>query len=51
MAGCGKSTCAVNLACEFADLGIAATHRWQGYRRVVLADADGNGAAMRYWSG
>jgi cellulose biosynthesis protein BcsQ len=48
---CGKSTCAVNLARKLADLGITATDRWQGNRRVVLVDADRKGAAMRYWSG
>jgi len=49
--GCGKSTFAVNLACELADISVTAIDRWQGNRRVVLVDADANGTAMRYWSG
>jgi len=49
--GCDRSTCAVNLACELADLDHLCTDRWQGKRRVVLVDADTNGTATQYSSG
>lgn len=49
--GAGKSTCAVNLACELADLDSAATDRWKGEHSVVLVDADTGGTASRWCSG
>ena len=45
-----RSPCAVNLACELAALDHHASDRWQGKRRVVLVDADADGAATRYSS-
>jgi chromosome partitioning protein len=48
--GDGRSTCTVNLACELAGLGHLCTDRWQGKYRVVLVDADVNGAATQYSS-
>jgi cellulose biosynthesis protein BcsQ len=47
----GKSTCAVNLACELADLASTSTDRWQGEHSVVLVDADAEGTASRCCSG
>jgi chromosome partitioning protein len=49
--GGGRSTCAVNLACELADLDHLSADRWQGKYRVVLVDADANGTATQYSSG
>ncbi|MGA3239273.1 MAG: ParA family protein [Bryobacteraceae bacterium] len=49
--GGGRSTCAVNLACELADLDHLCNDRWQGKYRVVLVDADADGAASKYSSG
>jgi cellulose biosynthesis protein BcsQ len=47
-----RSTCAVNLACELADLDNLTGDRWQGKRRVVLFDADPNkGTETRYGYG
>jgi cellulose biosynthesis protein BcsQ len=46
-----RSPCAVNLACELAAIDHLATDRWQGKRRVVLVDADAEGAATRYGAG
>jgi chromosome partitioning protein len=44
-----RSTCAMNLACELADLDNLTGDRWQGKRRVVLFDADPNkGTETRY---
>jgi cellulose biosynthesis protein BcsQ len=50
-AGMGKSTCAVNLACELADLDATSADRWQGAHSVVLVDADAEGTATRCCSG
>jgi len=50
-AGGGRSTCAVNLACELADLDHLSTDRWQGKYRVLLVDANSNGTATQYSSG
>ncbi len=36
-AGCGQSTCAVNLACELAGLANPAIDRWQGKNSVILS--------------
>jgi len=36
-AGCGQSTCAVNLACELAGLPNPSTDRWQGEHSVILS--------------
>jgi cellulose biosynthesis protein BcsQ len=49
--GSGKSTCAVNLACELADFNTHLTDRWRGKYSVVLADADVEGTATRCCSG
>lgn len=49
--GMGKSTCAVNIACELADLDSTSTDRWQGEHSVVLVDADAEGTASRCCSG
>jgi chromosome partitioning protein len=48
--GYGKSTCAVNLACELAGLDHRSTDRWQGKHSVVLVDADAEGTATQYGS-
>jgi chromosome partitioning protein len=48
--GFGKSTCAVNLACELAGLDHRSTDRWQGKHSVVLVDADAKGTAAQYGS-
>ena len=50
-AGCGKSTCAVNLASQLADIDSSSAGRWQGKYRVVLVDADANGSATSYRAG
>jgi chromosome partitioning protein len=48
---CGKSICAVNLACELADIDSLCADRWQGKYSVVLVDGDINGTATRCCSG
>jgi chromosome partitioning protein len=49
--GSGKSTCAMNLACELAGVDIGCTDRWQGKNRVVLVGADAQGTVARLCSG
>ena len=49
--GSGKSTCAMNLACELAGVDIGCTDRWQGKNSVVLVDADVEGTVARFCSG
>jgi cellulose biosynthesis protein BcsQ len=49
--GSAKSICAVNLACQLANLDSLATDRWQGEYSVVLVDADAEATATRCCSG